>query len=62
MSFEKGKPIKNLVYGLTHPLKMAREKPIMFLLLVGAGVYFTGVAAGWWSMDAFKAIKLPFMK
>ena len=61
MSFEKGKPIKNLVYGLTHPLKRARDKPIMFLLAAGTGVYFIGVAAGWWSMDAFSKV-IPFMK
>tara|TARA_R100000005_G_scaffold95912_2_gene79495 strand:+ start:8416 stop:8601 length:186 start_codon:yes stop_codon:yes gene_type:complete len=61
MSFEKGKPIKNLIYGLTHPLKMARDKPIMFLLAAGAGVYFIGVASGWWSMSAISKM-IPFVK
>ena len=37
MGFEQGRPLKNLIYGLTHPLKMAREKPILFLLVVGGG-------------------------
>ena len=61
MSFQKGKPIKNLIYGLTHPLKMAREKPIMFLLTAGCGVYFIGVAAKWWAMGSVLKV-LPFVK
>ena len=60
MSFVKGKPINNLIYGLTHTLKMAREKPIMFLLSVGAGVLFLGVAQGWWSFDSIKGL-IPFV-
>lgn len=48
MSFVEGKPIKNLIYGIFHPLKMARDKPLMFLLLVGGGVYFLGTSMGWW--------------
>ena len=48
MGFEKGRPLKNLLYGLTHPLQMASDKPIMFLLAVGGGVYFLGVSQGWW--------------
>ena len=51
MSFEKGKLVKNLIYGITHPLKMAREKPLMFLILNGVGVFFLGVHRGWWSME-----------
>tara|TARA_R110000824_G_scaffold808_2_gene4936 strand:+ start:291 stop:479 length:189 start_codon:yes stop_codon:yes gene_type:complete len=60
MSFEKGRPIKNLIYGLTHPLKMAREKPIMFLLVVGTGVLFLGIYQGWWSFESIKGI-IPFI-
>lgn len=48
MGFVKGKPIKNVLYGIFHPLEMARQKPIMFMLMVGGGVYSLGVAAGWW--------------
>ena len=48
MGFVKGRPSKNVLYGIFHPLEMAREKPIMFMLLVGGGVYFLGVSAGWW--------------
>lgn len=61
MSFEKGKPIKNLIYGLTHPLKMARNKPIMFMLLVGTGVLFLGVNQGWWTLESIRNL-LPFGK
>ena len=61
MSFVKGKPIKNLIYGLTHPLKMARDKPVMFLLAVGVGIYFIGVSTGWWEMGSILKV-LPFMK
>tara|TARA_R100000008_G_C3581941_1_gene169166 strand:- start:2370 stop:2558 length:189 start_codon:yes stop_codon:yes gene_type:complete len=60
MSFVKGRPIKNLIYGITHPLKMAREKPIMFLLTVGTGVFFLGVSQGWWTPESIKNL-LPFM-
>ena len=59
MGFEKGKPIKNLLYGLTHPLEMAREKPILFLLLVGGGVLGLGILQGWWSLDSIRGL-LPF--
>ena len=54
MSFEKGKPIKNLIYGLTHPLVMAREKPILFGLVVGAGVLCLGIWQGWWELNSIK--------
>ena len=60
MGFEKGKLIKNLLYGVTHPLEMAREKPILFLLVVGGGVLSLGLWQGWWSLDSIKNI-LPFM-
>ena len=61
MSFVKGKPIKNLIYGLTHPLKMAREKPIMFLLAAGVGIYFIGGSTGWGEMGSILKA-LPFVK
>ena len=48
MGFEPGRPLKNLIYGITHPLKMARDKPIMFLMAVAPAVYFLGVWQGWW--------------
>jgi len=60
MSFEKGRLVKNLVYGLTHPLKMAREKPIMFMLIVGTGVMFLGISQGWWSFESVKGL-IPFV-
>ena len=59
MGFEKGRPLKNLIYGLTHPLEMARNKPILFSLVVGAGVVFLGLLRGWWSVDSLRNL-LPF--
>lgn len=56
MSFEKGRLIKNLLYGVTHPLEMAREKPIMFMLLVGGGILGLGLLQGWWSMDSITGL------
>ena len=61
MGFERGRPIKSLIYGLTHPLQMARERPIMFGLLVGTGVLFLGIQMEWWSLDSLRAL-LPFGK
>tara|TARA_R110002110_G_scaffold410700_2_gene634453 strand:- start:1410 stop:1592 length:183 start_codon:yes stop_codon:yes gene_type:complete len=59
MSFEKGRLVKNLMYGITHPLKMAKDKPIMFMMVIGTGVFFLGVAQGWWSIDSIKGLN-PF--
>ena len=59
MGFERGRPLRNLIYGLTHPLQMAREKPILFGLVVGGGVLFLGMAQGWWSVESIRGI-LPF--
>ncbi len=56
MSFEKGRLIKNLLYGVTHPLEMAREKPIMFMLLVGGSILGLGIMQGWWSMDSITGL------
>ena len=56
MSFEKGRLIKNVLYGVTHPLEMAREKPIMFILLVGGGILSIGIMQGWWSMDSITGL------
>ena len=61
MGFVKGRPIKNVLYGIFHPLEMAREKPIMFLLAAGIGIYFIGVSTGWWEMDSILKV-LPFVK
>ena len=60
VSIETGKPIKNLVYGLTHPLEMAREKPILFMLIVAGGVLSLGLWQGWWSLESIKDM-LPFI-
>jgi hypothetical protein len=60
MGFEKGKLVKNILYGVTHPLEMAREKPILLLLLVGVGVVGLGLLQGWFSFaDIGKLI--PFV-
>ena len=56
MSFEKGRLIKNVLYGVTHPLEMAREKPIMFMILVGGGIFGLGLLQGWWSMDSITGL------
>ena len=48
MGFENGRPLKNLIYGITHPLQMAEQKPILFLGLVAPAVYLLGVWQGWW--------------
>tara|TARA_R110000824_G_scaffold9415_3_gene42085 strand:+ start:3338 stop:3526 length:189 start_codon:yes stop_codon:yes gene_type:complete len=61
MGFESGKPVKNLLYGLTHPLEMAREKPILFALVVGGAVLAAGLWQGWWSWDSIKGL-IPFGK
>ena len=61
MGFERGRPLKNLIYGLTHPLEMARNKPVMFLLTVGTGVLFLGVSQGWWSFESIRGL-MPFGK
>lgn len=60
MSFETGRPLKNLIYGLTHPLQMAREKPILFGLVVGLGVLFLGIQMEWWSFESLKGL-IPFV-
>jgi len=61
MGFQKGKLVKNVLYGVTHPLKMAREKPILFLLVVGAGVVGLGVAQGLFTFADIGKL-LPFGK
>lgn len=48
MGFENGRPIRNILYALTHPLVAARERPVLFILPVGIGIYFLGVGMGWW--------------
>ncbi len=61
MGFENGRPLKNLIYGLTHPLEMARNRPILFGLVVGAGVLSLGIMQGWWSFESIRGL-LPFGK
>ena len=60
MGFQDRKPLKNLMYGLTHPLEMAEKKPLLFLGLVGTGVFFLGIWQGWWSLDSVKDM-IPFI-
>ena len=62
MGFERGKPLKNLVYGLMHPLQMAREKPILFGLVVGLGVLFLGIQMEWWSFESIRGLIPSFGK
>ena len=61
MSFQKGKPIKNLLYAATHPLVAARERPILFALLVGSGVLGLGLWQGWWTLESIGNL-IPFLK
>jgi hypothetical protein len=61
MSFQKGRPIKNVLYALTHPLVAAREKPILFALLVGGGVLGLGLMQGWWTLESVGNL-IPFLK
>ena len=61
MGFETGRPLKNLIYGLTHPLQMAREKPILFGLVVGVGVLFLGIQLEWWSFESIGKL-IPNLK
>ena len=61
MGFQEGKPLKSLIYGLTHPLQLAKKRPLLFLALVGSGVLFLGISQGWWTFDSVKSM-LPFMK
>lgn len=61
MGFQSGKPVKNLLYALTHPLVAAREKPILFMLLVGGGVLGLGLWQGWWSLESIGNL-IPFKK
>lgn len=56
MGFETGKPIKNLIYGLTHPLEMARNRPILFALVVGGAVMSLGLWQGWWSLESIRGL------
>ena len=62
MGFETGRPLKNLIYGLTHPLQMARERPILFGLVVGLGVLSLGMWQGWWSLESIKGLIPSFGK
>ena len=48
MGFQEGKPLKNLIYGITNAFLLAERKPLLFASLVGGGVYFLGVTMGWW--------------
>ena len=59
MGFETGRPIKNLIYGLTHPLEMARNRPVLFGLVVGLGVLSVGIWQGWWSLESLRNL-IPF--
>tara|TARA_Y100000590_G_scaffold387465_1_gene461082 strand:- start:686 stop:871 length:186 start_codon:yes stop_codon:yes gene_type:complete len=56
MGFVTGRPIKNLLYALTHPLVAAREKPILFMALAGTGIFFLGVWQGWWDSNVITGL------
>jgi hypothetical protein len=60
MSFQEGKPLKNLMYGLMHPMEFAEKKPLFFLGIAGASVFFLGIWQGWWSFDSVKDM-IPFI-
>tara|TARA_Y100001934_G_scaffold174459_1_gene206765 strand:+ start:720 stop:881 length:162 start_codon:yes stop_codon:yes gene_type:complete len=45
---EKRRPIRNLIYAVTHPLVTAREKPLLFIGMMAPAIYFLGVMQGWW--------------
>jgi len=42
------KPIRKLIYAITHPLVTAREKPLLFIGMMAPAIYFLGVMQGWW--------------
>jgi len=55
--------LKSLVLGLTSPLrKMAREKPLLFALVVGVGLLFLGIKMEWWSLESIKGLIPSFGK
>lgn len=45
---ESGRPLKNLIYYLTHPFKMMDEKPGLLVVFAVPAVYFLGVWQDWW--------------
>jgi hypothetical protein len=59
MGFQKGMLVKNILYGVTHPLQTAREKPMLFALFVVVGVVGLGVSQGWFSFADIGKL-LPF--
>ncbi len=61
MSFQKGRPLKNLLYAVTHPLQTAEEKPLLFMLMIASAVIFGGIGLGFWDMNSILRV-LPFQK
>ena len=43
-----GKPLRNLIFYIFHPMRMMNEKPGLFLAVLTPAVYFLGVSLGWW--------------
>ena len=43
--------LRGLTHGLSRPLAMAKERPVLFGLIAGVGVLFIGNWQGWWSLD-----------
>ena len=49
-NFIPGKPIRNLIYGLTHPAEFIQHKPLMAILCYAGmllGAYYLAVSKGW---------------
>jgi hypothetical protein len=41
---------------------MAREKPLLFALVVGVGLLFLGIKMEWWSLESIKDLIPSFGK
>ncbi len=44
--------LRGVTHGLSRPLAMAKERPILFGLIVGVGVLLLGNWQGWWSLGS----------
>ena len=44
---QPGKPLRNLIFYIFHPMRMINEKPGLFLAVLAPAVYFLGVTLGW---------------
>ena len=43
-----GKPLRILIFYITHPLRMLTEKPVLAVLVAAPAVFYVGVWQGWW--------------